>query len=107
MPLDAFQPQGLTQLISVTTTPSTAVLLSAPQVGCRIQTDGLVHFAFGSSAGSSLIQAAVASTSTPANGIPVLANSAEVFNIGAAAYVSLVSTAAGPTNVRLTPGFGI
>lgn len=107
MGLDAFRPQGLTQLISVTTTPSTAVQLSSPTMGCRIQTEGQVHFAFGSSAGSSVMTAAVPSTSTPANGIPILANSAEVFNIGPNAYISVVSTAPGPTNVRLTPGYGI
>lgn len=106
MSLDAFMPQGLTQLVGVTTTPTTAQQLALPTEGVRIQTDGLVHFAFGSSTGSSTLQAAVPSSNAPANGVPVLANTVEVFNIGPGAYYSIVSTAAGPATVRLTPGFG-
>lgn len=107
MPLTSFQPQGLTQLISVTTTPSTPVQLSAPQMGVRIWTDAVVHFAFGSSTGSSGISCAIPSTSTPANGIPLQANSVESFNVGPNAWLSFCSTAAGPANVKFTAGFGV
>ena len=108
MAIEAFQPQGLTQLIMVTTTPSTAVQMG-PQSGIRVVVDPVakVHFAFGSSTGSSGIQAALPTTSTPANGIPLLAGADATFNLVPNAYVSLISSAAGPTPVEIQSGFGL
>lgn len=104
--LTAFQPQGLTQVFSVTTTPTSAFQLSAATFGVRFQAEGQVHFAFGSSAGSSAISCAIPTTAVPANGIPLI-NSVEAFNIGQSAWLSLCSTAPGPTPVRVTGGFGV
>lgn len=103
--LESFQPQGLTQLIAVTTSPSAAVQLSAPTVGVRIKADAQVYFAFGSSAGSSSLQASIPTTSTPANGIPLVASAPESFNIGPNAWLSFISTAT--ANVNVTGGFGV
>ena len=105
MGLECFNPMGLTQLIAVTTTASTAMALNVPAHGVRIRADAALHFAFGSTAGSSAITASIPTTSTPANGIPMLASSVEVFNIGPNAYLSFISTAA--TNAWVTPGHGI
>lgn len=106
MALEAFQPCGTTQLISVTTTPSTAIALTVATMGVRIVADAAVHVAFGSSAGSSTITATMATTAVANNGIPCPAG-ATLFNIGPVAYLSFISSAAGPTLVRVTPGFGI
>lgn len=106
MALDAFMPQGLTQLIAATTTPSTAISLSPKTPSVRIYADAAVHFAFGSSTGSSGILATMATTSTPANGIGMMGPSVEVFTIGGEnTYLSFISSAT--ANVRVTPGYGV
>lgn len=109
MAIEAFQPQGNTQLIQVTTTPSTAIQLGVAQSGVRIVTEGgaKVHFAFSSSAGSSALQAALPTTSTPANGNPLLPNTDATFNIGPNAWLSFISSSPGPTPVEVTAGFGL
>jgi hypothetical protein len=105
MGLECFNPQGLSQLISVTTTPSTAIQLPNPSNGVRIYAEGQIHFAFGSTSGSSGILATMATSAATANGICLPAGSVETFVIGPNAYLSFISSAA--ATVRFTPGNGI
>jgi hypothetical protein len=105
MGLECFQPQGLSKLITCTTTPSTAIQLAAPAVGVRIFADAQVHFAFGSTAGSSGILATMPTSAAPANGICLAGGSVEVFTIGPNAYLSFISS--GAATVQFTPGNGI
>jgi hypothetical protein len=106
MGLAAFIPAGLSKLVAATTTASTAITQSVPMEAIRIHSDGPVHFAFGSSTGSSGITASTPTTSVPANGISLLGGAAEVFNIGPAAYLSFITTSSTGASVRITPGTG-
>jgi hypothetical protein len=105
MGLECFTPQGLSQLISVTTTPSTAIRLPSPTNGVRIYAEGQIHFAFGSTVGSSGILATMPTSAATANGICMPAGSVETFIIGPGAYLSFISSAA--ATLRFTPGSGI
>lgn len=108
MSLDAFQPQGLSQLIAATTTASTAIQLSAVGApAARVVTDAAVFVAWGSSTGSSGITATAPTTSTPANGMRMLANSLEVFTLGGQnLWLSFITSAAAGANVWVVGGYG-
>jgi hypothetical protein len=105
MGLEAFMPSGLSQVLTVATTATPAIRLPNPAAGVRIETDSQVYFAIGSTAGSSDLAATIPTSSTPANGIRMMATSVEVFNVGPNAYISFISTAT--ASVSLTPGNGV
>ena len=104
--LEAFQPQGNTILIAGTTTASVAVQPSTGSIiGCRISNiaTGVTYIAVSPSSG---ISAVIPTTSTPANGFPLLPNSAETFNVAPNFWLSAI-TSAGTAQIFATPGFGI
>jgi hypothetical protein len=105
MALDCFQPQGLSLFFACSTTPTTAMQLPLLTQGVRIFADAQVHFAFGTSTGSSGLVATMPTSAAPANGICMVGGTVEAFNIGPGAYLSFISSAT--ANVRVTPGYGV
>lgn len=104
---DPFRPQGLSQLVAVTTAPSAALQLGIPGLpSVRIKTDADLFYAYGTSAGSSNIQCTVPTTSTPANGIDMVGPSVEVFGCGPGAWFSF-ATSSGTANARFVGGSGM
>ena len=109
MPLTAFQPQGNTQLIAVTSVASSAVQVSAGNItGARISCDSSVYMAWAS---SSSVSASIPTTSTPASGFPLMYTSsgvrvAENFTLAPNAWVSFICPTSLGCNVWITPGYG-
>ena len=107
MPLNAFQPQGNTKLIAVTTDASAAVQVSTGNItGARITADNTVYMAWAS---SSSVTATVTTTAT-AGGTPLMFTSSgtrvgEIFTLAPNAWVSFI-TESTATNVWVTPGYG-
>lgn len=100
-----FQPQGNSQLIQVTTSASAALQLSGGTQTVRVRNTSPVnpvYVAFG----TSTVVAVNETTGTPANGIMLNVTSAEKFDVAPNCWFSFISTAAGPTPVYITQGFG-
>lgn len=101
---DHFYPLGNTQLVKGTTTASAA--LQASTAGCdAVQiypgSTALFLVAFGPSTAT----AALPTTGTPANGIPLQANVPKIFQIPLNGWFSVIaSTAGGTADVYVTPG---
>ena len=103
--LEAFQPQGNTMILTVTTTGTPAVQPSTGSImGARIANLGgaIAYFAIGQ---SSTTFAVLPSSGTPANGIPIASGGVETFNLGPNFYLSAI-TSAGTATLSITPGFG-
>lgn len=100
--LEAFQPQGNTQLVAVTTAPSAALQMPGSIIGSRIRVDAACFFAFSVSSG---VTCTIPTTSTPANGIPLMPG-AETFNLAPNAWLSF-ATSSGTANAWFTGGFGV
>jgi hypothetical protein len=101
---DTYRPQGNTTLIAATTTASAAIQPSTGSIGgCRIVTvsTGPVYAAFGATTATAVLP----TTSTPAEGMPIQANSVETFSLGPNFWASFITTG-GTAQVYVTPGFG-
>lgn len=105
MPLVAFQPQGNSTLIPVTSTGgSTALQGSTGYVyGYRLtnMSSDYQYVAFG----TSTVVATAPVVGTPANGFPMVSGAVESFNLGPNTWISAVSTGA-TGRLGVTPGFG-
>ena len=106
MSLDAFYPHtGNTSVALATTTASTAIQPTDGNVGgCRLVNIGSVvaYVAFG---GSDIVSVAP-TTTTAANGIPLLPNSGETFSVKPDFYLSAITTS-GTALIYVTPGMGL
>ncbi len=104
MSLDAFYPQGNSQLIAATTTASAAIQPSTGNItGFRVRTSALAYMAVSV---SSAVVALAPTTGTPANGIWLTNAVAEKFNGGPNCWLSFITSAAAGALVNVTPGFG-
>lgn len=105
MSLDAFLPQGNSQLISATTTPSAAIQVSTgSHQGVRIRTSAVAYFSVSS---SSSVTVSMPSTGTPANGIPLNAGAQEKFSIPPNGWLSFMTSASAGALIYVTPGAGL
>lgn len=103
--LQAYMPQGNTSLVAVTTTASTGYQPTSGNIqGARIANIGSVpvYVAFSNVA---TITAAIPTTATPGNGIPILPNSAETMALWPNFYLSAIST--GASQLFISPGIGL
>lgn len=104
MSLDAFMPQGNSQLCSATTTPSTGFQVTGNITTVRIRTSALAFVAISVSSG---VTCAIPSTSAAANGIPLNSASQEKFTVPPNAYLSFMTSAVAGALIYITPGAGI
>jgi hypothetical protein len=105
MALDAFLPQGNSQLISATTTPSAAIQASTGGIqGVRIRSSAV---AFVSISKTSSDTVSIPTTSTPANGIPLIATVFEKFSVPPNAWLSFMTSGASGALIYVTPGIGL
>lgn len=106
MALNAFLPQGLTSLVVATTTASTAYQFASGAIqGCKILIQGSTQHVF-TAFGQTSATAALPTTSTPANGMPLQPGSDQTFSNPPGCFVSFI-TSSGTANVFITPGIGV
>lgn len=104
MSLDAFYPQGNTQLIAATTTASAAIQASTGSIpGIRVRTSALVYMAVSLSSG---VAAVAPTTSAAANGIWLTNAVHEKFNVPTNCWLSFITSAAAGALVTVTAGYG-
>ena len=105
--LDAFQPQGNSVIIAVSTTPTTGIIVSTGGcMGYRVANVGaaLCYVTFAGSA----VTCTLPTSAAPAPAIPIFYGTAEAFNLAPNTFFSaMCSSAAGATTLVITPGFGV
>jgi hypothetical protein len=107
-PSGAFQAQGNTSLIPATTTATAAIQPSTGSIpGCMLTnlSTNAIWVAIGQS--STMAVAALPTTSVPANGIPMLAGSAQTLGAPPNFWISAITGSTGTSQLAVTPGLGL